>query len=283
MNTNTLTTSLQDMQDVLLNAANSFFSTFAGYVPSMLGALAIFIIGLLIASVLRGTTKKILEWTGFSRLTDQAEVLNRFLEKAGIKKTLTSIIASFVYWIVFLVFLTATFETLGLQIVVSTLNDLIAYLPNVIIAAITIVLALLLGRFVKGLVLTGLEQMNISFGGIAASVAEAFVILFGASIASSQLGFDISVITANITIIIAGVVALLALSLGLGSRTAIANLVNGYYTKQLFKEGMRVTLCGYRGTIKDVNNVTVVLDVDGEKIMVPNEEAMKHGSMQMRS
>jgi len=282
MNMNGLMNSFQDMQDMLLSAANSFFSTFAAYVPSILGALVIFIIGLIVALVLRKTTEKILEWTGFTRVTDQAEVLNHFLEKAGIQKTLTGIIASFVYWIVFLVFLTAVFETLGFQIVVATLNDLISYLPNVIIAAITIILALLLGRFVKGLVLTGLEQMSISFGGVAASLAEAFVILFGASIASSQLGLDISVITANMTLIIGGVVAILVLSIGLGSRTSVANLINGYYTRQLFEEGMRVTLCGYRGTVKEVTNVTVVLDVDGEEIMVPNEEAMKHGSMQIR-
>jgi hypothetical protein len=275
---NNLTTSFNNMQEVLLSAADSFFSTFAGYVPSIIGALAIFIIGLIISSVLRGTTKKVLDWTGFSRATDKAE-LNSSLQKVGIKKTLSGMLAALVYWIVFLIFLTAAFETLGLQIVVTTLNDLIAYLPNVIIAAITIVLALLLGRFVKGLVLAGLEQLNISFGGVVASIAEVFVVLFGAAIAASQLGLDVTIITANVTLIIAGVIAVLVLSLGLGSRTAAANLVNGYYTKQIFKKGSTVNLGGYRGKIKEVNNVAVVLEVNGEEIIIPNEEALKHGSI----
>jgi len=275
---NNLTTSFQDMQEVLLSAADSFFSTFAGYVPSIIGALAIFIIGFIVSSALRETTKRILNWTGFSGATDKAE-LNSTLQKVGIKQTLSSMLASLVYWIVFLIFLTAAFEALGFQIVVTTLNDLIAYLPNVIIAAITIVLALLLGRFVKGLVLVGLEQLNISFGGIVAGVAEAFVILFGAVIAASQLGLDVTIVTANVTLIIAGVVALLVLSLGLGSRTAAGNIINGYYTKQLFKKGSTVNLGGYRGKVKEVNNVAVVLESDGGEIIIPNEEALKHGSV----
>jgi hypothetical protein len=266
------------MQDVLLSAADSFFSTFAGYIPSILGAIVIFVLGLFVATALRGTTKKILDWTGFSNATDKTD-LNESLQKVGIKKTLSSIIAGIVYWIIFLVFLTAAFEILGLQIVVITLNNLIAYLPNVIIAAITIVLTLLLGRLVKKLITIGLEQLNISFSKIAATIAEAFTILFGASIAISQLGLDITIITANITIIVGGIMAILVLSLGLGSRNAAANVINSYYTKQLFKKGTVVNLSGHKGRVKETNSVAVVLETDNGEVIIPNEEALKRGSV----
>lgn len=275
---NNLTTSFQNIQQVLLSAADSFFSTFASFIPSIIGGLVIFIIGLFVASVLRKFAQKILDWTGFSHATDTAQ-LNKSLHKMGLKKTLSNIIAAFVYWIVFLVFLTAAFETLGLQIVVRTLNDFIAYLPNVIIGAITIVLALIFGRFVKGLINAGLEQLNISFGNIAATIAEVFIILFGAAIAASQLGLDVTIITANVTILVGGAVAILVLALGLGARTAAGNLINGYYAKQLFKKGAVVNLGGYKGKVKEVNNVAVVLESDNTEIIIPNEQALRHGSV----
>jgi hypothetical protein len=275
---NDLTSSSQNAQEIFLNAADSFFSTFAGYLPSVIGALIVFILGLIVSSALKGTTKRILDWTGFSHATEKTE-LSAFLKKIGVEKPLSAVIASLAYWIVFLIFLTAVFEILGLQIVVATLSSLIAYLPNVIVAVITIILALLLGRFVKGLIVTGLENLNASLGVTAAGIAEIAIILFGAIIAASQLGLDVDIITANITLVIAGVIAILVLSIGLGSRTTSANLINGYYAKQIFKEGAIVNLGGYKGKVKEVNNVAIILESDNGEIIIPNEAALKYGSI----
>ena len=93
------------------------------------------------------------------------------------------------------------------------------------------------------------------------------------------LGLDVTIITANITLIIAGVVAILVLSLGLGSRTAAANLINGYYTKQLFKKGATVNLSGFKGKVKEVNSVAIILESNEGEIIIPNEAALKHGSI----
>jgi hypothetical protein len=275
---NNLTNSLFSMQDVLLNATNSFLSTLAAYVPSIIGAIVILLIGVVVARMLRGATKKILQWSGFTHATEKSGV-NGSLQKIGIAVSPSGMLATLVYWIIFLIFLTAAFETLGLSIVVATFNKLIGYLPNVIIAAITVVLALLLGKLVRGFVEVGLARFHISFAGIAAHVAEMGIVLFGSVIALSQLGLDITIITANVTLIIAGFVAILVLSLGLGSRTAAANLINGYYTKQLFKKGTAVNLGGYKGTVKEVTNVAVILDVAGDMVIVPNEKALRDGSV----
>jgi hypothetical protein len=275
---NNLNVSFQSMREVLLSAANSFFSTFAGYIPSIIGAIIIFIIGLVISSGLRSATRKILDWVGFSNATDKAE-LNDSLNRVGIKSSVSDMIASLIYWIVFLIFLTASFETLGLEIVVTTLNDLISYLPHVIVATITIVLVLLLARFLKGLISATLQELHISFARIVANIAEVFVILFGSAIAATQLGLDVSIITANITLIVAGVVAILVLALGLGSRTVAGNFLNSYYAKQVFKKGSVVNLGGFRGKVKEVNQVAVIMEVDGSEVIIPNEQALKRGSI----
>jgi len=275
---NTFAASYQNMQQVLFSSADSLFSTIAAYIPNIIGALFILILGYIVAKALKGTMRRLLTWTGFSRAVDGLG-LNAHMEKFGIKSSVSDMISAFVYWIIFLTFLTATFETLGLSIVVETLNTLVAYLPNVVVAAITIVLTLLVGRFVHRLIDAGLQQFDISFGGVAAIIAESFIILFGAVIAANQLGFDVTIITANVTLIIGGIIAMLVLSLGLGARTVTSNILGSYYTKQMFKEGAVVTLAGHTGTVKSVSAVSVTLKTEQGEVIVPNEVVLKNGSL----
>jgi len=234
---------------------------------------------LIIAKVFRGATKKVLKWVGFTKLAERTN-LDGSLQKAGVKQDIVGILAAIVYWIVLLVFLSAVFEALGLEVVVTTFNQLITYLPNLIIAVITIVLALLVGRFVRGAIVAGLEKLHIAYGNVVAVIAEGLVVLLGASIAASQLGLDVTIITANITAVVIGVITLLVIALGLGSRTVVSNIIGGYYTKQYYRKGEMVKLAGHRGKVKEVNHMAVVLEGSDGEVVIPNEEALKKGSIQ---
>lgn len=278
MNPTSISNYVQNTSDVLLAALSRLLNTFAGYLPSILGALVILFFGLLVAKMLRNATKRIVKWTRLPKLMSETK-LDESLAKTGIKKEISDILATIVYWIIVLIFLSAMFETLGLQVVVSTFNQLIAYLPNLIVAVITLVLALIVSRFVKSLVVASLEKLNISYAQIVAVIAESLVVLFGASIAASQLGLDVSIVTANIAIIVMGAVALAVIVLGFGSKTAGANIISGYYTKQLYKKGDKVSLAGHKGTVKEINNMAVILESNDGTVVVPNEEALKKGSV----
>lgn len=66
-----------------MSSADSLFSTGANYLPNIIGALFILIIGYFVAKFLKTTTKTILGWTGVSRVIDSLD-LNRHLVKVGI-------------------------------------------------------------------------------------------------------------------------------------------------------------------------------------------------------
>jgi hypothetical protein len=266
------------MEQVLISSADSLFSTVANYLPNIIGALFILIIGYFVAKFLKTTAKTILSWTGVSKVIDSLD-LNKHLIKVGITSSVSELIAGLVYWVVFLTFLTAMFETLGLSIFVQTLNSLIAYLPKVVGAAITVILSLMVGRFVHRLIDASLAQFNINFGGVVAIIAESLVILFGAIIAANQLGFDVGVITANVTLLVGGVVAILVLSVGLGARTVASNVLGGYYTRQMFKVGDKVTLAGHSGTVKAATGVAVTLTTANGDVIIPNNVVLKNGSL----
>lgn len=272
------TNNIVGSQQVLFSAFDSLLSTLAAYLPNILGALIILVLGYIVSKALKGVTLKILKWSGFTTMVENME-FNKHLKHVGSEHTISQLLAGLVYWIVFITFLIGVFEILGLSVAVVTLSSLVAYLPNVIIAAITIVLAMVVGRFAHRMVDAGLAQFNISFGGVAAVVAESAIILFGVVIAANQLGFNVTIITANVSIIVAGVMVMFALSLGLGSRTVASNVLGGYYTKQMYKKGDTITLSGHTGTVKAVTSVSVVVATDRGEVIIPNEVALKNGSL----
>jgi hypothetical protein len=277
--TNQAITWYQGTQQVLLGAFESLLNTIAQFLPSLVGALLLLALGYIVAKFLRGLTVKVLQWTGFTKMVENME-FNKHLARVGFQSTISQMIASFVYWIVFITFLIGVFETLGLSVAVRTLESLVAYLPNVIVAAITIVLALVIGRFANRIVDAGLAQFNLGFANIASTVAEAAVVLFGAVIAASQLGLDTTIITANVSIIIAGIMATIVLAVGLGARTVVANILGGYYTKNLYQKGAEVTIAGHTGTVQDISNIGVTLKTSSGNITIPNEVILKRGSLE---
>lgn len=275
---NNFTTSFRDTQMVLANSADTFFREFALYAPKILGALIILIIGFILAAVLRNVVKTVLNWAGFAEIAKKTE-FDLLLTKMGITRTATSMLASLVYWIVVLIFLMAAFDTLGLQAVTNALTEILSYIPNVIAAAAIIVIALLLGRFVRRVITTSLEQFGIKMGSIVAVIAQGFIIVIGSVIAASQLGIDVSILIANITVIITGIVFTMVLAFGLGGRAVAANILASYHTREIYKTGMKATICGHEGIVKDAGIACVVLESAGQDLVIPNAQAIAHGSL----
>jgi len=272
------TGSFKTWSDVLFTSATALFAKLASLLPNLVGAFLLLLLGWMVAKLCRGLTRKMLEWIGFERVMEKSRINDTF-KTVGITTSTSDIITLIIFWIVFLIFMVSASEVLGVSVVLSTLNRLILYIPNIIAAIAIIVLTLFLARFVKDLIAVGLAQINLIYAKPLARVVELLIIIFGLIVAMTQLGFDIGLLMANITLFIGGFVAIIALSIGLGTRSIAANLVAGYYTRHLFKEGQEVVLCGIKGKIKSMNNINVVIETESGEMVVPNNIIIEKGSL----
>ena len=203
----------------------------------------------------------------------------RTLKKVGIARSLDQIVGALVYYIVLLVFLVSASEVLGLKVVLDTLNNFIAYLPHVLGAFLILVIALYIAKVIKEAVGSASSSLNIAYIWFVSSFLEILVVGFGIVMALTELGLDMTVFTANITVIIAGVVFAMALSIGLGSRSIMSNVLARYYISQLFRVGDQVLLVGQKGTIIKITPVSVVLKTaNEEQLYIPHEQIIKEGS-----
>ncbi len=263
---------------VVLVFFQSIFEKIGGYLPNLIGAVVVLVIGWLGAKILKRLTVKVLRVCGIVELSKKIK-FHDMLIKVGITNTLDQIIGGLVYYMVLFIFLISASEILGFKLVLDTLNKFMAYLPHVFGAFLILIIALYLAKVIKDGLASASTSLNIAYARALSSVLEILIVGFGIVMALTELGLDMTIFTANITIIISGIVLAMALSLGLGSRSIMSNVLARYYISQLFHVGDNVSLGGHKGTIIKITPVSVIIQTDDEEVLhIPNERIIAEGS-----
>ncbi len=211
---------------VFLSLSNAL-NTFLAAIPQVIGALLILIIGWIVAGMVARLVAELLRRAGADRLF--AEHGGR-VYGAQSEKIQPSVVASeLVKWLVRLVFLVAAANVLGMPQVSELLNQVLLWIPNLIVAAIILLVAPLLARFVRGAIEVGAGQMGFTNAPLLGRIAEIAIVAFAVVIAINQIGIAADLV--NIVFIgLVGAFALaFGLAFGLGGRDVAAQLTQSWY------------------------------------------------------
>jgi|GEM_PF-6974971 len=252
-------------------------SAISAYAPALIGALLLFLIGRIIAKMIAAFIRRVMNTDAVQSVSETLD-LQSVLGFVGVKQSFGDVLGKIVYWIILLFFATSAFQVMGLDVIVTTLQDFITFLPNVFLAAVVMIIAMVVSRLAKSAVISSLKNLDVSFGGVLGTVAQVIVVYFGAIVAAEKLNFDVDVIATNASYVVIGVIAVAVFSLAWGMKNASSNLIASYYVKQLFKIGDTVELLGHRGIITDINNIAVILQTESGVRHIPNSLVLQNGS-----
>jgi hypothetical protein len=190
---------------------SSAWSNVITFVPKLAAALLIILVGYLLARVIASVLDKVLERVGFDRA----------VERGGLKQALakskydpSDIIAKLAFWLIFLVTLQLAFGVFGPNPVSDLLQGLIAYLPNVLVAIVIIVVAAAIAKAVTDLGSNLLS--SVSGGPVMAKGAGIAILVFGAFAALDQLQIAPRIVTGLWYAILAIVVGSAVVAIGGG-------------------------------------------------------------------
>lgn len=199
-----------------------------GVIPALLGALIILGIGWIVGGAIGRLGEKLLHSIGFERVAERTGFTG-FLRKAGVERMdASALLGQAVNWTIRLVFLQMAADALGLRQVTVLLNQLIAYIPNLFVAALILVVAGFLGRLLQGVVrgaMSGATSIGASFLDDFAYWA---VMVFGIIAALNQLNIAPVVVNTLFIGLVATVALALGLSFGLGGREAAAEVTRSW-------------------------------------------------------
>lgn len=198
------------MLEILLDSLKSIWQSFIGFLPTLLAALIVFIIGWLIAIFLGKVANRIIKAIKLDLLLAKLG-FRKALAKAKLKLNSGKFFDELVKWFFIIVFLMTAVDILGLTEVTLFLKTILFYIPNVIIAAIVLLAAVIVANFMQRVVKASADAAGLSSSGAVGGIAKWAILVFGFVIALTQLG----IATTLIQTIVIGLIAMLALAGGL--------------------------------------------------------------------
>jgi len=201
-----------------------------GAIPKVIGFLVIVIIGWLIAAALAKAVSSVLRAVRFNDLAQRAG-LSGFVRDMGLQTDAAGFVAELAKWFVRLIVLVSAFDELGLPAVSQVLQQLLLWLPNLVVAIIVLVIggvaANALARLVRGAVAeSGLGNAN-----LLASVARVAVWAFAIVVAVNQIGIATTLINTLFMATVGALALALGLAFGLGGRDTAALIVRSWYDR----------------------------------------------------
>ncbi|MBL7870065.1 MAG: mechanosensitive ion channel [Cyclobacteriaceae bacterium] len=262
---------ISNWNQVVFNSFSAMAQKVMSDLPSLIGAILLVIIGWLLGKLVATLVTKLLHAVKLDNLTDMLDI-NTSLIKADVNFTPSQIIGKFAYWVIFLLFLITASDTLGWSGVSTSINDLLSYLPKLFSAIVVFVL----GFYIATIVRKALTSFFISTrvpAGMAISMSAYYVILVIITLtALNQAGVDTTVITANLSIILGGLVVAFALSFGLGSKEILSNIIAAYYLRGIFHVGQSIKVGEHAGEIVKIEKTTVTIKSEYHFTVIPSRK-----------
>ena len=206
-----------EWESLILDPIREMLTRIMAYLPVLLGALVILIVGWLVAKTIRRIVDWLLKTVRFDVMADKAGI-SEVLRKGNLQTTAREVVSSLVYWLIMIMVLVMVVNALGLPKASDILASLFAYVPKVIGALFVLVVAMFLANFVSGIVRTAAGNANFPKPDLLAGISRWAIILFAVTISLGELGIGTLLVTTTFNIILGGIVLALALAFGLGGK-----------------------------------------------------------------
>jgi len=212
-------------QEVLQGPLLELWETIVAFLPSLLGAILVFFIGVIIALVLRTVVVRIIGLLRIDELARRLDITAQF-ERVGLRLHIGALLGWIVKWFFIIIALIAATDILGWDQVTDYLGQVVLFVPNVIISVIILLAGILLGNFVQNVVKTAVEAAQLASADFLSGIAKWAILIFTFMAALVQL----QIAPELIRVLFTGLVAMLALSgglaFGLGGQEHAHRLLN---------------------------------------------------------
>jgi small-conductance mechanosensitive channel len=234
--------------------------------PRLLGAAALLAVGWLLAILTRILASRLTQ--AVARMVPGG-ILRRGLPPPTIARQVSDLVGLIVFWGVLLFFVAAAADTLGLPVLSTSLAGIGYYLPRLLGALLILVLGLVVGNLAREGVAAAASAAGAPFAAAVGQTARAAIMTAAGLIAVAELGVDITLLTAIISVTLLAVLGAFAVAFGLGARTVMSNIIGAHYLRQTFEVGHRVRVGAIEGTISGITATAVLVRVPEGEVVIP--------------
>lgn len=216
---------IQTWTEVVTASLQTLWVGFINFLPNLLGAIIVFIIGWIIAVLLGRLVGQVVKALRIDQILEKMG-FRRALDRANLKLNSGAFVGELTRWFFIIVFLMAATDILGLSEVTLFLRQVLMYIPQLIVAVLILLIAVLVASALQKLVKASVEAAGLGSSNFLGAVAKWSVLVFAILAALLQLGIVPSLIQTLFTGFIAALSIALGLSFGLGGKDLAAQVLD---------------------------------------------------------
>jgi len=218
---------LDEWSEIFLTSMQNLWLKIISFLPEILSAVVILIVGLIIASIAGKVVRKISDYLKIDALMKKIKVKEE-LDKVGLKFEFGMVVGTIVKWFFIVATLIAVADVLKIPQITQFLERVVLYIPNVLVAVVILAIGIIVGRLAYDAIKKGTETFKMSSytARILATIAKWAIIVFTVMAALVQLGVASSMIEILFTGLVVMVSLAGGLAFGLGGRKKAEEVID---------------------------------------------------------
>jgi small-conductance mechanosensitive channel len=219
-----------DWGTAIMGSVAAALAVLLGAIPRLIGFAIILLVGWLIASAVAAAVAALLRAVKFNDLAQRAGI-SGFVQSMGVHTDAAGLLANLVKWFVRLIVLVTAFDALGLPAVSQVLQQLLLWLPNLVVALVVLVIGGLAASALASLVRGATAESGLGNPDLLANIARIAVWAFAIVVAVNQVGIATELVNTLVMASVGALALALGLAFGLGGRETAAQIWQTWYRR----------------------------------------------------
>jgi len=254
--------------ETLMETFNNLIKSFMGFIYNLIGAIAILVIGWMIAKVVAAITQKMLQQIGADRIGEKLNQIDP-IKSMKLEIKVSTIISKILYYFILIFILRPAADTLGVPAISDMVKLLVEFIPKMLSAGIMLFAGIWLADTVRNFIVSLCKSFNIAAGKLIGTAVFFFLLIIFVIQAVAQVGINTSLLESSFNLLIGGIVFAFAIGYGFASKEILLNIISSFYSKNKYREGQTIEIDGVKGEIIAMDNTSITLQTKDSKTIFP--------------
>jgi hypothetical protein len=246
--------------------ATQLFGQFIEFIPDLIGALLLVLVGWIIARLVRSAGTRLAIW--FNRCVERM-IGREHASYLRLSSTATKLLGNITFWVIILLFITAATKILGLLAFSDWLDQVVAYLPTLLAGGLIVLVGVVISVLARDLTAATVASAGVAYSDLFGRGAQAVVLVMALIIGIGQVGIDVTLLVRLVSILFAAVCISFALAFAFGARSFVSNLIGAHYLQQYYQPGQLAKLGDIEGEILELTPTSVIIASESGRVTVP--------------
>lgn len=250
-----------------MEALELLLRRFIAFVPNIMGALLILVVGYILSRLITTVLKRLLVAVGIDKLGEKLAEID-VIARSGAEVSLSTVLSRVLYYLLMLIVAVAATDVLGMEIVSALVASAIAYVPDLIAAMVLLVVGAILADALREIATATCRGVGIPAARMIGSLVFWFVFVAIAVTALTQARLETDFIVANLSIVLGGFALAFALAYGLAARPLMGGFLAQFYNRGKVNPGDRIAIDGHEGVVGVIDRASLTLEADDGRIVI---------------